>query len=242
MYKNGTYFIKTDQPIPKDYKLNIELELKGTLPFINASVFKVYVNNDLIACDSVGKLSKKFSYNLVQKDSIESVSIKFTNDAIVQGQDRNLIVSSVRVNDHFYSAYDTNATYIIQTTDDSTVFNLGGTQALLARNLLLRRGIPEKCVIAVSGEKPGISKTLSSANQTKSAIDSILDTGEYNLNIISIPPHIRRTYAAFCKYHPKESVGIVAVPDSYIKDIQVNRLKNLYELLGILFVKLYPGT
>jgi hypothetical protein len=242
MYKNGTYYLKINHPIPEGLKLNLELELQGTLPYIYASVFKVYVNKDLIACDSVGKLPKKFSYNLFHKDSIESVSIKFTNDAIIEGQDRNLIVTSVRINNHFYSAYDSNATYTIQTSDDSTVFNLAGTQALLARNLLLRRGIPEKYVIAISGQKPGISKTLSTAGYTKNAIDSILGTGDYNLNIISIPPHTRRTHAAFNKYHPKESVGIIAVPDSYIKDLQVNRFENIRELLGILFIKLHPGT
>ena len=152
------------------------------------------------------------------------------------------MISSVSLNGHSYSAHDPNATYSIQTMDDSTVYNLADTQALLARNLLLKKGISEENILAISGQKPGISKTLTTAKNTITAIDSIINTSNYSINIVSVPPHTRRTYTAFCQYHPKDSIGIIAVPVSYIKDYQVNRLKNIHELLGILFIKFHSGS
>lgn len=242
MYKNGTYYLKIHQPSINNHGSELKVHLKGSLPYKHASVFKIFVNEKLIALDSVGKQPGTFYYNLLNKDTIETVSIKFINDAIVEGKDRNLLISSVSLNDQYYPALNTNATYTIQTMDDSTVFNLAGTEALLARNLLFRKGIPEKYLIAISGRKQGISKTLSTAKNTIEAIDSIQKTNEYSINIVSVPPHTRRTYTAYCKYHPKDSIGIVAVPVSYIKDYQVNRLRNIRELLGILFIKLHPST
>lgn len=242
MYKNGTYRLIVNKSASETHELNIEVHLRGTLPIEHASVFKFYVNDELIACDSVGKQAKTFSYELIREDSIKSVSVKFINDAIVEGKDRNLYISSICLNGHKYPALDTNATYSINTIDDSTVYYLAGTQALLSRNQLLRKGLPNKSVLAINCQRPGLSKTLNSAKTTIKAIDSIINTKEYCVNIISIPPHTRRTYSAFCKFHAKDSIGIIAAPVSYIKDYQVNRLKNIRELMGILFIIIHPGS
>ena len=238
MYKNGTYCLKTDQVVPDTADLQISVQ--GTLPCEYASAFRVYVNNEFIANDSVGKHLRKFNFRLFNRDTIRSVSIKFTNDAIVKGKDRNLLVYSVSINEIQYPALDTLASYSIQTMDDSTIFNLAGTQALLTRNHLLRRGISKNKIIAINYRKDGISRTLSTARHTIAAIDSILTTTNYTANIVSVPPHTRRTYTAFCKFHPKIKLGITPVPKAYIKDPQVKRLKNIHELLGILFIKLHP--
>lgn len=241
MYKNGIYKLEINKPPSPNSILVLTIQAQGTLSFDHASVFKVYINKEQIARDSVGKQPKTFSYRLIQHDTIKNVSIRFTNDAIIAGEDRNLWIYSLEINNDFYSALDTNATYSICTLTDSSVFNLAGTQALLARNIILQEGLPKERVIAVSGTKPGISKTLSTAQHTIHAIDSMFSFSEHKINIVSIPPHSRRTYISYCKYYPKESIGIIAVPKSYRRDNQISRIKNLRELSGILLIKLCPG-
>lgn len=242
MYKNGIYKLEINKPPSSDPTIVLTIQVQGTLSFDHASVFNLYINKDQIARDSVGKQPKTFSYRLIQHDTIKNVSIRFTNDDIIAGEDRNLWICSLKINNEFYSVLDTNASYSIRTMDDSSVFNLAGTQALLARNLILQKGLPKERVIAVSGTNPGISKTLSTARNTIYAIDSMFGFSDQKINIVSIPPHLRRTYISYCKYYPKESTGIIAVPKSYRMNHQISRVKNLRELSGILFIKLYPGS
>jgi hypothetical protein len=242
MYKNGRFFRRVNERAPDNQTVNLQVRLQGTLTDQYASLFRLYINDTFIALDSVGRKAKTFRYSIRQTDSINSVSLEFINDAIIEGKDRNLLVHDLILNGRSFPVLDTMAMYSIHTADDSSVFKLAGTQAELARNLLIGKGIPGNRVIAISSDRPGISKTLTSAKNTIHALDSMFrDTG-YSVNIISIPPHTRRTYAAFCKFHPKDSTGILAIPVSFSKNYGVNRLKNLRELLGLMFIKFQQGS
>ncbi len=239
MYKNGTFRLNIDAKVPDNQISNLQVKLQGTLPFKYASVFNLFVDDKYIATDSVGKQAKIFGYSIENKDSIKSVSIKFTNDALIEGKDRNLHVLSIILNGVSYPVLDTNATYFITTYDDSSVFKLGETQAVIARNLLIRKGVAKNDIIAINGNKPGKSKTFTTAENTIRAIDSVCQDANYSINIISTLPHTRRTYLAYCKFHTSDSVGIIAVPSSSIKKYEINRSGNIRELMGILLIKSY---
>ena len=240
MPKIGTYRIQVNEPPSSDGQISLRICLRGTLPYPHASAFRIFIDSKQIAFDSVGTRPKTLIYTLNWPDSTGCISVKFINDAIIEGKDRNLLISKVSLNNRSYFPYNSDAAYQVQTVDDSTIYDLAENQALLSRNLLIRKGIPAQNIIAVSGKKTGFSKTLAAAKNTILAIDSLQQTQSYNFNIVSSPPHTRRTFAAYKKFHSGDTMGIIAIPVSYIKDYQVNRINNLREFLGILFVRIYP--
>jgi hypothetical protein len=105
-----------------------------------------------------------------------------------------------------------------------------------ARNRLLAMGIDSSRIIATSGNKAKINRTLTSAL----AFRDWLKTTKINvdgINIISLGTHARRTWMVYNKVlDEKYILGIISLPDYKNKYSRTNRLlKTIRETLGIIY-------
>ncbi|MBP2233200.1 endoglucanase [Azospirillum agricola] len=74
--------------------------------------FKVLVDGSVIGEGTATASAKDYSFTTsVTADTAHKVQIQYDNDAVVNGQDRNLTVNSVTVNGHTHAATDSTVTY-----------------------------------------------------------------------------------------------------------------------------------
>jgi hypothetical protein len=117
---------------------------------------------------------------------------------------------------------------------------LAKSNALRAKHILIKNKIPADKIISISTTKYTGSKTAETAKNTMHFIDSVFNEKSIKANIFSSKPHTRRTFIAYKKYLKKDQqVGIIA-SSCPVSNIDNARLRDLRELLGIIYLKISP--
>lgn len=263
IYNQGNYswLITTGVPLEREYimgmngwldfhfnpilvmkePVNLSINVRGTLSETEASKFNVYINNQKLGCDSVSYIPKTFAYKVSRIDTISFISIQFINDAFIDGQDRNLIVTSIVVNNSLYTVNDTNVIYRVPFRNDSIIYRSADSRATEASYVLQGFGISKAKIKAICTKNIKYSKTLSTARNTMQKIDSVFGPdNNLRINLISVPPHSRRTYISYKKIAPHYDIGIISINNQTEINKKNYRLRNLRELYGIILLKLLP--
>jgi hypothetical protein len=214
---------------------SIEADVYSKLDGENRAHFNLYVNDSLIAdaFASKHKTRVKFEYSGYLA-GIDSITVQFTNDAVGYFGDRNLYVKEIIIDQKTSIPY-MNSEYDAGKLDGRRrTYNNYDSNAQRARNLLISMGMDSLKVIATSGEKVKINRTLTSALAFHDW-ESSADINIRGINILTIGTHARRTWMTYNKIlHEKYKIGIISVPSGYLS--RESRIKKtLRETLGILY-------
>lgn len=196
-----------------DHTISIDAfsELDGS----HSAHFNVFVNDSLVADFFPGK--KKRQYEIDWKGNlanIDSIMIQFDNDRSDASGDINLYVKEI-VFDHkiqlpyqYYSEYDIGAL-----DGKRRIVNNFNSHAELASNALVSMGVDSSVIVAVSGRKVRINRTLSSALAFRDWLATANIEVE-GINIVTSGTHARRTLMTYNKILDKKyEIGIISLPD-----------------------------
>ena len=182
----------------------------------NSAHFNSWVNDSILGGYSTIQepLTYSFTWNLPLKE-IDSLIVQFDNDGMGPWGDRNLNVQGLIVDDTIKIPYNYNSTYDIGDFGgyDKTI-NDYASLAEQARSILINRyGLYPKMLVAVSGEKEIINRTLTSALAFQDWLEHS-DFKPKGINVISFGIHSRRTYMTYRDIIDKNiPVGIIALED-----------------------------
>lgn len=203
---------------------------------VNAE-FELLINGKSAGIRTVTRTPNLYTFITI-KDSIETIDVKFINDAVINGEDRNLFISKVKLNGQSWNVNDSNISFYLPSGRDTLLFSMAATQAERNRNRLIDLGIPPDKIIAINTLDVKQSRTFETSATTVEQLDQLFGRGSYSLNILSRYPHSRRTYAAYSKnLKDKKGVGIIVTEKRSLTPS--SRLNNIREFLGILFIKLH---
>jgi hypothetical protein len=241
MAENGKLDFRLNPPKKQTQSFQLCITARGTLPGKNAAIFEVFINDRKLGTESASIDPTVYSYLIEHIDTVYSVSIRFLNDDIINGENRDMFVSSISLDGVFYTVNDTNVYYQVLTRYDSTIYRSAYCEATVVKNVMKEYGIKSAQIIPVCTETRKWSKTLSTAINTVKQIDAQLQPDDScSLNIISVANHARRTYAAYKKAAPSWRIGIISIDMHSQNNPYNHRLKNLKELFGILLIKILP--
>jgi len=217
---------------------SIEVDAYSELEGENRSHFNLFVNDSIVANFYAEKRKKKYRTNWNgYLNKIDSITVQFDNDSFGKFGDRNLYVKEIKIDDKITIPYLNNSEYTISRLDrkERTINNFN-SNAELARNKLLSMGLDSTHIVATSGDRVKINRTLTSAvafrdwlKTTKIAVKGI--------NIISVGTHARRTWMTYNKIlNEKYEIGIISIPDYLNSHSRENKvLKTLRETSGIIY-------
>ncbi len=180
------------------------------------SHFNFYINDSLIADfnadEKPGKYKVEWNAPLAE---IDSLMFQFTNDYLDDKGDRNLYIKEIIIDDSLVIPYQFNSVFDIGMLggNDRTI-NDYESHPEIVRNKLIASGIDSSKVIAVTGSKTRINRTLTGALAFR---DWLLESGQKvsDVNIISMGIHARRTWMTYKKVLGKSyNIGIIALPES----------------------------
>jgi hypothetical protein len=227
----------------KGYKFNkgshtLSVDSYSSLLKGESGKFEVLINDQQIGETYTSNIPSKYKFSFSTDNIIDSVIVRFVNDAMIGNQSIDLYISSVEIDSIPFPVNDTINKYVMRSGSKLHTNILGETYAIKAKQALLNIGIPGDKIIDISCFTTSGSRTYQTAQNTIHILDSLLNTDNYKINIVSIAPHTRRTYMAYKRFHPaNNSVGIIAV-NSQKGCITIKRSVLLKELAGIIFVQL----
>lgn len=216
---------------------SIEIDSYSELEGDNCAHFNVYINDSLNAEFLASKSRKKYSIDYSGNLSeIDSITIQFTNDAIGDFGDRNLYIKELIIDNEITIPYYNSEFDAGRLDGKRRTSNNFDSNARQVKNRLISMGMDSSRVIATSGNKVRINRTLTSAVAFRDWQQSseIKITG---INILTVGMHARRTWMTYNKIlDEKYKIGIISVPDSSHHLSRENRImKALRETLGILY-------
>ncbi len=240
MGKNGTLVFHIIPPVVSNEPAQLNIVAHGNLSDDYESLFEVYANEEIIGIDSASNKSSGFTYEIPPTGPIEKISVNFLNNAIINGKARYLLVSSISLNNQYYSVFDTNVYFRANTSNDSAIYRSAKCKSAEATYYLEEFGIESNKIIEICTEKVIYSKTFSTACNTIAQLDSIYSKSNHKINVISASPHCRRTYLSYIKAAPGWNIGIISLNNDQCA--KYSRLKNIQELSGIMLLMiLKPG-
>jgi hypothetical protein len=217
----------------------IEIKAFSDMTGENRAHFNFFVNDSLSADFYTEKRKRgySFTWNGCLTD-IDSVMVQYDNDIYEPPLDRNLSVSEISFDGKVTIPYLFHSEYDMLKLDGKLRFrNNLTTTAQMARSKLIRIGIDSTRIIAVSAEKEGINRTLTSALEFRKWINS--QGKDINgINIISLGPHARRTWMTYNKIlNERYRIGIISIPEN--SDLNLTgakkAFKTLRETVGIVY-------
>ena len=218
---------------------SIEIKAYSDMGGENRAHFNFYVNDSLTASfyTEVRKKGYALSWNGCLKD-IDSVMVQYDNDIYEPPLDRNLSVSEICFDDKVTVPYLFHSEYDMLKLDGKLRFrNNLTTTAQMARAKLIRMGMDSTRIIAVSADKAGINRTLTSALEFRKWLSG--QGKEINgINIISLGPHARRTWMTYNKIlNERYRIGIISIPEDSDMELTGKKkvFKTLRETLGIVY-------
>ena len=216
---------------------SIEIDAFSKPSMDNHAYFKLFMNDSLVADFYPEERTKKYriSWN-GSLNKIDSIMVFLRNDKGGIG-DQNLYVKEITIDNRITIPYLNNSEFdITKPQRKLRIINNYISNAGLARNILMSMGIDSTQIIATSGERVKINRTLTSAL----AFGEWIKTTNINIkgiNVISMGTHARRTWMTYNKVlNEKYKIGIISIPDSldnHLREYKV--LKTIRETLGIIY-------
>jgi hypothetical protein len=224
-------FDKSDQHI-------IEIKAFSNLDGEHFAHFNFYVNNLFISDFNAEKHKQIFQVPwLGSLKDIDSIMVEFTNDDIGDFGDVNLYVKEIIIDHKIKIPYKNNSEYDIGVLDGKhRIVNNFSSSAEFAKNRLFSLGLDSSKIIAITGKKTKINRTLASALAFH---DWLKKTNKdiRGINIISMGTHARRSWMTYNKImNDKYVIGIISLPDYKINYSRTNiHLKTLSEFLEVIY-------
>jgi hypothetical protein len=219
----------------------IEIDAFAQLNDTNLAHFNVYINDSLVAGFFAGIKRKNYEFSWRGKLSdIDSLLVNYDNDNVNEYGDRNLFIREIIFDKKTELSYLNNSEYDLGELDGKMrIDNDYSSYAELARNRLLSLGIDSSLVLAVSGNRVRINRTLTSAL----AFRDWLETSKYEIkgiNIVTLGAHAKRTFMTYNNIlDNKYKIGIISLPDYKNTHSRKNKvLKTLREILGIVYYRI----
>lgn len=215
----------------------ISIDAFSQLDGDNSAHFNVFFNDSLVADFFADK--KKRHYEIPWKGNlakIDSIMIQFDNDRSDESGDRNLYVRKIVIDQKIHIPYQYFSEYDIGTLDGKRrVINNFNSHAELARKALISMGLDSSLIVAVSGRKVRINRTLSSALAFREWLQTAKIEIE-GINIVTSGTHARRTLLTFNKIlDRKYEIGIISLPDYRNDSRKYKILKTLRETFGLVY-------
>lgn len=199
--------------------------------------FELYANNKKIGETFTTQNPENYNFSFTTDYSVDSIMIRFMNDALYNDEDINLYVSTVSVDKRTISVNDT-LNYYTTIVNKNWKNYLAKNHAIRIKKVLKQYGLPDDKVIAISTPSYNESRTAETAKNTIRVLDSLFKSDTLRINIFSRYPHTRRTYNAYKKYaENKMQIGILSSSE-HISRKEKGRMRNMKELVGILFLKI----
>jgi len=218
---------------------SIEIKAYSDMGGENRAHFNFYINDSLTAnfYTEVRKKGYSFTWSGCLK-YIYSVMVQNDNDIYEPPLDRNLSVSEICFDDKITVPYLFHSEYDMLKLDGKLRFkNNLTTTAQMARSKLIRMGMDSTRIIAVSADKAGINRTLTSALEFRKWL--FAKGKDINgINIISLGPHARRTWMTYNKIlDGRYRIGIISLPEDSDMNLTGNKkaFQTLRETLGIVY-------
>jgi hypothetical protein len=217
---------------------SIDIDAYSELGGDNRAHFNLFVNNYLAADFFAEKRKKTYTLNWkgYLKD-IDSIKVQYDNDKWGYFGDRNLFIKQICVDHKITFPYLNNSEYdVINYGRKRRVINNYASNAELTRNRLLAMGLDSSKIIATSGERSRINRTLTSVLAFRDWIKTTkIDIK--GINIISMGTHSRRTWMTYNKIlKEKYNIGIISVPEPINRYTRENKFfKTIRETLGIIY-------
>jgi hypothetical protein len=238
---NGYMIFYTKNLLPADNELRmhkIEIDAYSESGGKNSSNFNVYVNDSLIAGFSAETRKRKYAITWKGRlTDIDSVMVQFLNDGNDKSAERNLYMREVVIDNKITIPYQYHSAYDISKPDGKhKIINNFSSYAQLAKKRLLSLGIDSSRVIAVSGKRTRINRTLTSALAFRDWLNTT-DIEIKGINIVTLGTHAERTWMTYNKIL-KEScaIGIISIPDRKDSNSRKHKiLKTLRETFGIIY-------
>lgn len=199
---------------------------------------RVYFNSERIADLHPEKNKKKFAFLWKgEMSNVDSVMLYFKNDNMTESGDQSLYVKQISIDDEVTIPYLGNSEFdIIKPEGNLKIINNYTSNAELARNTLIAMGIDSANVIATSGKKAAINRTLTSALAFRDWLKGT-DIKIDGINLITMGTHARRTWMTYNKVlNEKYNIGVISISDSSIKPTKLSRItKTIREAAGIIY-------
>lgn len=202
----------------------------------NASHFKLWVNDKNVNACYV--INTPLSYNDTWEGrlcDIDSLTIQFDNDGMGVYGDRNLYIKDIVIDDTIFIPYMLHSKYDFGKLDGINCVNNNYTSlAEQARSIMIAYGVHPSQIIAVTGHKKKINRTLSSALAVR---EWIKETGykPKSINVVSSGIHSRRTWRTYKSILGNSiPVGIVSIDDNTSNFIGNHKLFKIVRELAAL--------
>lgn len=204
------------------------------------------VNDSLITEVETSANSKTYSTSTILPNSkINTIAIRFMNDAIDNGEDRDLIVIDLKVNGKKYLPRSEGVLYDRGKPGGDDIYSANfKSVAEEAALLLQKKGINRNRVIFIPSEEMEINRTYNSALAFGKWLNTYPNLKELKgINVISTGTHARRSWILF-KQHIQADipVGIISLKSVYtpdenwwksstgIKNVLIESIKYVYTL------------
>lgn len=215
----------------------IEVTARSKMGGIYKSHFNFYVNDSLVGDFNADEKPQKFGiqWNRPLTD-IDSIAVQFTNDMVDENGDRNLYVKEITIDNQIIIPYQYNSVFdigLIGGTD--RIVNDYESHPQVIRNKLIAGGIDSSRVVAITGKRTDINRTLVSALAVRKWLRST-KPDIAGINIVSMGIHSRRTWLTYRKVLGKSfSTGVISLPGHATAENGNSEVGTLGETLDLVY-------
>ncbi|MDP4222852.1 MAG: carbohydrate-binding domain-containing protein [Bacteroidota bacterium] len=180
------------------------------------SHFNFFVNDSIAGDYSADEIPRKYAVSWNRPlNELDSISVQFTNDYVDKYGDRNLYVSEMIIDNEIVIPYNFNSVFDPGSLGGKDrIINNYVSHPEIIRKKLIESGFDPSRIIAVTGKKTNINRTLAGAV----AFRDWLKLSGYKaegVNIVTMGIHARRTWLTYRKVLGRSvQTGIIALPNT----------------------------
>jgi hypothetical protein len=206
-----------------------------------SSHFNFFINDSLIAEFIADEQVREYSIPWTGAlREIDSLMVHFDDDYLDEGGDKNLYVKKITINNEVTIPYKYNSVYDIGRLGGSNrIINDYDSESEYTRVYFISSGIDSSEIVAVTGGKFRINKTIKSALAFKSWLETY--NGKVSgINIISRGIHAKRTLLTYkCILGKSYEIGVISLANPAKKTNEINKFKEiLAELINLLYYRI----
>ena len=219
----------------------IEIVARSKMGGKYCSDFNLYINDSLITDFTADEKPRKYGVMWASPLSeIDSIMVQFTNDYLDESGDRNLYVKEIVIDNEHIIQYQFNSVFDIgKIGGNNRIVNDYRSHPEILRNRLIKNGLDSLKVVAVTGGKTKINRTLTGALAFR---DWLRKSGYQvsGVNIITMSIHARRTWITYKKVLDKSiETGIISLPNFESPDKKRSELSDtIIEFLDLIYYRI----
>lgn len=205
---------------------------------IYSSHFNVFINDSLVADFNADEETRNFEVEWFGKpNEFDSLMVQFTNDYFDDSGDRNLYIKEIIIDNEMVIPYQFNSVYDVGSLGgNNRIINDFRSHSELMRNNLINYGIDPQKIIAVTGKRTKVNRTLNGALAFRRWLKTS-DSDVAGINIVTLGIHARRTWLTYRKVLNNVCpVGVIPIPVTHdIKGNTSDRLAVIAETIALIY-------